>query len=173
MSDDKLETLPTKSSFRFLTEYFAQLLIATAGAVISGLVIGVALFAIADWIRGPNPSGYSLLAFAGEPYFFIPIALALALGFSQQKRFQTSAGYFLWIVPALILLSSFLSWQSYSSRGRWEDAWATFFSGHCSGSECFYEWTVTAPFYTSVVYTLGWIAARKSENRSAALHSRG
>jgi hypothetical protein len=171
MSDDLLKALSTKARFRFLTEYMAQMLFATACAIISGFVIAMILDVIAMKIRGLPERG-SFPDVFGEPYFIGPIALAFALGLWGRKRFRTTAGYFLWIVPALILLSSFLSWHSYSHLGRWQDAWANFFGRDCGGSECFYEWTVTAPFYTSVVYTLGWIVARKSENRSAAVHSR-
>jgi hypothetical protein len=170
MSDDPLKALSTKASFRFLTDYMAQTLIATAGAVISGFIIAGVAGLIELKIRGPEFFSSSLTNnFLGEPYFVIPITLALVLGFWGQKWFRTSAGYFLWMVTASILLSSVVSWRSYSSLGRWQDAWANFFGHDCSGSECFYEWTVTAPFYTSAAYTLAWIAGRKVEKRHATL----
>ena len=163
MNDDILNELSTKATFRFLTEYLAQTLIAGAGAIIGGLAIAaipaVGIPFLAGTLR--QQTGFPLLKVADEPYFLLPIALALVFGFWQQKRFESSAAYFLSVVPGLVLLSTFLAWQSYTARGRWENAWANLFTSDCSESGCLYQYVVTAPFYTTLAYTSGWIVAKR------------
>jgi hypothetical protein len=37
----------------------------------------------------------------------------------------------------------------------YDSTWDTYFGKGCGGSECLYELFLTAPFYTSVAYSIG------------------
>jgi hypothetical protein len=95
-----------------------------------------------------------------NPYFLGPIVAAFVLGLFSNRVWKTNAGFWVWLFPAVILVWNVFSWKSYTSRSNLADAGANYFASDCGGSECLYEVLVTAPFYTSVAYSAGWIAMR-------------
>ena len=66
----------------------------------------------------------------------------------------------MWLFPAVLLVWNVFSWKPYTSRSNLGDAWANYFGSDCDGSECLYEVFLTAPFFTSVAYSVGSIAMR-------------
>src|SRR5207244_2215740 len=77
--------------------------------------------------------------------------------FVVQLFLSTSAPW-VWLLPAMILAFNVATWKSHIARSNFSDAWANYFTSDCGASECLYEILITAPFYTSVAYTVGWIA---------------
>jgi hypothetical protein len=85
-----------------------------------------------------------------EPYFITPILSGFLLGKVGAHFFHSASAVLVWIVPAAILVVSMASAPGMN-------IWNNYFGSGCGGSECAYEWLFTAPFYTSVAYTVGWI----------------
>jgi hypothetical protein len=167
MSDEILRSLANRPRLRFLTEFTTQTLIATVGAIIGGLAIVIIPSVVIPFLAGTlkQQTDWPLLKIADAPYFILPILLAFVFGFWKRKRFRSSAAYFLWLIPDISLISTFLSLHTmptYSELGRWQNAWKSLFAKSCGETDCYYQYFVTAPFYTSVAYTLGWIAGWRS-----------
>ena len=95
-----------------------------------------------------------------NPYFLGPIVVAFVLGIFSNRVWKTNSAAWVWLLPTVILIWNLMAWKSYTSRSNWADAWANYFGSDCGDSECLYAVFVTAPFYTSVAYSLGWIAMR-------------
>ncbi len=95
-----------------------------------------------------------------NPYFLGPIVAAFVLGLFSNRVWKTNAGFWVWLFHAVILVWNVFSWKSYTSRSNLADAWANYFGSDCGDPECLYDVLVTAPFYTSVAYSVGWIAMR-------------
>lgn len=90
------------------------------------------------------------------PLFPGEIILGFCSGFVVDRFLGSSSAKWTWVVPALLLLSDFLSsihGSSMSSTSQY------FFAGKCS--DCVEVMFMVAPFYTSIAYSLGAWAALK------------
>ena len=148
-------------------EFVFQSIIATIGALVVGMICGAAPAIVAALVVKSSSAGsfedrlVSLRIFrvlVDSPYFLGPIIVAFILGAFASRAWETNAGLWVWLLPTGILVWNLLTWKSYTSRTNWVDAWANYFGSDCGDSECLYELLVTAPFYTSVAYSLGCIA---------------
>jgi hypothetical protein len=161
-----------------IPSFLIQLVISTIGAILIGvLVVLIVALLIAD-VRS-NPFQGSLMERAVDqpifrigadnPYFTGPVVVSFLFGAFSRRFFRTRSALWVWVLPTLVLLVDILTWQSHSSRSRWADVWANYFGSSCGDTECLGELLVTAPFYTSVAYTLGWIASGLSQQRKRTL----
>jgi hypothetical protein len=165
-------TAPT----RWVFELPAQLIIATTGAIFLGTIAGfipAILFAAVTKNNSGGNFGDHVVdqrAFAilsDNPYFLGAILVAFVLGYTSHRFFKSSAATCVWILPSIILIWNVFTWKSYAPRSDLADAWANYFGKDCGGSECIYELFVTAPFYTSVAYSLGWLVKHVFLKRAA------
>jgi hypothetical protein len=72
-----------------------------------------------------------------------------------------------------VLSWNLLTWEGPPGSTRtavyWVNVWSNYFGSDCDGSECMYEFFVgPIPFYTSVAYSLGPVAARLVRSRNHA-----
>jgi hypothetical protein len=143
--------------------------VATIGAIVVGAIGGLLPSMISALLtRNPGPGNFVdhlvdqrvFRVLVDNPYFLGPTITASVLGFFSHRVWKTNAGLWVWLFPAVILVSNLLSWKSYTSRSNLADAWANYFGSDCGDSECLNELLVTAPFYSSVAYSVGWIAMR-------------
>jgi hypothetical protein len=102
-----------------------------------------------------------------EPYFIAPIAAGFLLGLFGHRLFRSSLAVWVWVVPMVILIWSVATWRNEGFRPYWTDVWNNYFGSQCGSSECAYEWLVTAPFYTSVAYTLGWLGKNFARQKAS------
>jgi hypothetical protein len=137
-----------------IPSFILQLLISTLGAMLTGVAVVVFLALIVRIASG----GYSvdavqrhIFVLADEPYFIAPILAGFFLGRLGGRFFRSAATVLLWIVPAAVLLVSMASEPGM-------DVWHNYFGSRCGASECAGELFFTAPFYTSVAYTAGWVS---------------
>jgi hypothetical protein len=140
--------------------------IATVGALLLGTVVVFLLAAlVAVFTRTPSegllervtePPLFKLGA--DNPYFVGPILMAFVLGWTSRRYLDSRAAAWVWVLPALALVWNLMTWKSYSPLGHWADVEANFFTTNCGDSDCLYELFVTAPFYTSIAYSLGRLA---------------
>lgn len=155
-------------SFSIL-EFLIESVVATLGAFVLG-AIGALLSSIVVGLltRNSGPGDFMdhlvdqrvFRVLVDNPYFLCPIVAAFVLGLFSHRVWKTNASFWLWVVPAVFLVWNVFSWKSYTSRSNLADAWANYFGSDCGESECLYEVLVTAPFYTSVAYSVGSIAMR-------------
>jgi hypothetical protein len=89
----------------------------------------------------------------GEPMWVPEIVVGVLAGRLAYKRLPSALAFLVWIPPAGFLFWSAWSWQK--TMAPYDSTWDTYFGNNCSGSECLYELFLTAPFYTSVAYSLG------------------
>ncbi len=152
-----------------VSSFIVQLGIATVGAILAGIVLvqgsAVLLAAFTANDSGGNFGDHvvqqRIFLLLDEPYFIAPILAGLTLGLFGRRVFCSDVSKWVWVVPAALLLVGVATWRNGGFRPYWQDVWNNYFGSKCGSSECLYEWLLTAPFYTSVAYTLGWIV----ENR--------
>jgi hypothetical protein len=153
------------SILEFLTESVIAIVggfvLGAIGALLSSIVVGLLT-------RNSGPGNFVdhlvdqrvFRVLVDNPYFLCPIVAAFVLGLFSNRVWKTNAGFWVWLFPALFLVWNVFSWKSSTSRSNLADAWANYFGSDCDGSECIYEVLVTAPFYTTVAYSVGSIVMR-------------
>ena len=119
-------------------------------AFLGGLVVSFLVTGGASLIGRADPL---LEKASGEPLWIPEIAIGFAAGSYLYSRLPSKVAYFSWCIPGLLLLCSAWHWQS--TMAIYDSTWQTYFGKGCGGSECLYELALTAPFYTSVAYSVG------------------
>jgi hypothetical protein len=134
---------------KYSVPYIKEVILASYVPVIVGLVVGVSsaiVFQSFHW-----PSATRLM---GEPFFALPILVAIIVACLFCTRTHRRPNIWVWIPLAVILVWNLFTWNRYAGQiYYWKDVWNNFIGSECSGSECLYEWTVTAPFYCSLAYS--------------------
>lgn len=153
--------------------FIVQLVISTIGSILIGVIVVSIGVLIAGDLTGAISGGRifesRIFMLVNEPYFVAPIVVSFTFGFVGRHYFHPKSGAWVWVVPMAFLLFGVLSWKNGGYRPYWLDVWNNYFGSQCGGSECLYEWTLTAPFYTSVAYTIGWIIRGKLIQLGGAL----
>jgi len=163
-----------------VSSFIAQLVIATVGAMLVGMLAAViTALPIAFLRHAPNGSVVDRVLDqplfklgADNPYFAGPVLTGFIFGWTSHRFFVSRTAAWVWIVPALVLAWNLVTWKSYSPLPHWADVRANFFTSNCGDSDCLYELVVTGPFYTSVAYTVGWIARNLAQWWKAVAHRR-
>jgi hypothetical protein len=151
-----------------LPSFLIQQLVSTVGAMLVGLLaVIVPAVVIAATTRNTSGGNWAdhivdqgVLRAAEEPYFVFPILAAFVFGVLSHRYSLSLSALWVWVLPAAILLWNVFTWRNGGYRPYWPDVWNNYFGSDCGSSECAYEFFVTAPFYTSLAYTLGWTTKR-------------
>jgi hypothetical protein len=160
-------TRQSEISIKLIGNYVLQLLISTFGANVIGFIsVLIPALVIAAFTHSTHGNivdrmvtGAIFRFGADNPFFLGPIFAGLILGILP--RFLDRSAGLVWPIPALILIVTAFTWNStYTPRSHWADVWSNLFGSDCGSSECMYELLVTAPFYTSIAYSLGWYLSR-------------
>jgi hypothetical protein len=93
-----------------------------------------------------------------EPIWLPEVLMGILLGGIAYRRLPTKLAFYVGVPPAVLLFSSAWHWQQ--TMAIYDSTWDTYFGKGCAGSECLYELLLTAPFYTSLAYTVGALASR-------------
>jgi hypothetical protein len=101
------------------------------------------------------------------PSFFLPLSVGAVLGYVFTRRSEDNlSAFFVWVVPALVLLWNIMSWRHQAVESTWRDVWNNFFGSRCSSSECIYE-LMTAAFVSSAAYSISaFVSSRAGERTS-------
>lgn len=151
----KLPESEQQGLFSKICSFVTHLVIATIGAMFCGWILPLLIvLRMRGHLNGTVVEKVAAL-FDG-PYFVFPILCGFVLGWISHRFLKSNTAAWTWVPMALVLMWNLLTWQSYGP----DDAVANFFTSQCGGSECLYELSVTAPFYTSVAYSCGWILQR-------------
>lgn len=155
--------MPKSVSYKvLLASYFGQLAIATVGAIVLGyittsilvhLISAVASHKLGD-IAQTNAEHFVGL-FGDNPYWVGPVLTGFLLGVVSRRYFKGHEGFWVWVLPTLTLAAAMVMTRPYGPYSRWEYVWDNFFTSRCGDTECISEAVNTAPFYTSVAYSLG------------------
>src|SRR5260370_31702093 len=144
-----------KSSMRSVGLYLLHLLAATFGVL---LAPGVLLNLVLNPFE-PLTGHTRLLSVAKGPYYPLPIVLAALAGYFSYIRFTSNYRFWVWIIPALYLVTKIVLWKPSSVLG--DHDWGTALTHFFPGAHSYYrEQNVVLPFYTSLSYTLGALLVR-------------
>ena len=114
-----MEDVRKVAVLRWLALYALNLLAATFGVALTG---GILL----NVVLRPFLNHETIRRVSLNPYYPVPILLALMAGTLSYIRFRGSYRYWVWIVPALYLVNSMMTWSAANSTG-FSDAAAHFF----------------------------------------------
>src|ERR1700733_11574386 len=149
--------------------FIVQLVISTIGSILIGVIVVLICVLIAGVLMGTISGGRifesRIFMFVNEPYFLAPIVAGFTFGFIGRRYFQSKIGAWVWVLPAAFLLIGISTWKNGGFLPYWRDVWNNYFGSQCGAYECLYEWLLTAPFYTSVAYTIGWICKSLIQHR--------
>jgi len=138
-------------------------------ATLGGFLISLPIAGIG--LIGSEQSFFSRLTnrLSGEPVWAPEIVAGLLIGWVAYKHFPSRLAFLSFAVPALILVWSAASWQRTMSQ--YDSTWDTFFGTGCGGSECLYQFFITAPFYGAVAYSAGALIAHCRGYKGASVSS--
>jgi hypothetical protein len=134
--------------------FVLQQVVSTVGALLLGSVAALILATLIAFFTRTPVDLFKIGA--DNPYFACPILMAFILGWVA-RRSEIRGAAWMWVLPTFALVWNVVTWKSYSPLPRWEDVRENFFTSNCGDSACIYELLITAPFYTSVAYSLGWV----------------
>ena len=141
--------VPLRGAVRAIARYLAEVVIATAGAIMTGGLVAVAVD------RGLSQRAwYHILA---DPLWLGPVLAAGVFGYVTTSKFgYRKASIFVWVIGVLNFGLLLQDSSAYIRRNGWDHhVWARYFGRDCGDSECLYQLFATAPLYTSVAYSLG------------------
>ena len=100
-----------------------------------------------------------LFSVAKAPYYPLPIILAALAGYFSYIRFKSDYRFWVWIIPALYLVTKMALWKPSSVLGGY--SWGTTLAHFFAGTPRYHpEEDVVVSFYTSLSYTLGALLDR-------------
>jgi len=166
-----MTTTKTESGWRYwitdsvFFDYIAELGIATIGAGILAIFVEIAAGVVtASLTRNTTGGDFMDHVLAQpsrlliqQPYYVGIVLSGFVLGAFSYRFFRSRAAYWVWIIPAGILVWNIFTWEAAPSQPYWPEVWNNYFGSDCGGSECVYEVFVTVPFYSSLAYALGSI----------------
>jgi hypothetical protein len=149
---------------RSFAVFIAHSAMATMGSLIGGVALGFlcSLFA-ALWSSGAGnivdraADSWFFRHLVDNPYFLVPVFVSFCVGFFVFRFSRHSSGAWAWLLPFAILLLNIVPSLFRSST---HDVVQSYFGRGCGSDECLDQLFFTAPFYTSVAYSLGWLSRR-------------
>lgn len=96
------------------------------------------------------------IQFVQTPYYPVPILVGVAVGFFSYLRFRGSYRYWVWILPALLMLYSLANWRS-SNQAGWSEA-VIHFLGPLPYPQNRDQLETSLLLYMSLAYSLGAFA---------------
>jgi hypothetical protein len=149
---------------RSIAIFIAHSAIATVGCLVAGIALSFSFsLLIALWSSGAG----NIVDRAGDtwffshlvdnPYFLVPVVFSSCMGFFAFRFSKHSSAAWAWVVPCTILLLNIVvSMLNSPAKAVMQD----YFGRGCGNDECLVQLFFTAPFYTSVAYSLGWLSRR-------------
>src|SRR5258708_2028530 len=94
-----------------------------------------------------------------DPFFLGALFGGAIMGYLVNRNMRDLAALLVWLVPLAWLIygirDSAASYsEAWAQQSRSAYIWDTFFGTHCGGSECLNELLFTAPFLSSVSYSI-------------------
>jgi hypothetical protein len=159
-----------------LPAFFVHLTASTLGAAVVGFIAAFLLACLtAAFTKNTSGGNWAdhvsdqlVLKAADGPYFVFPVLSGFALGALSYRYSRSSSAAWVWVLPTIVLIWNVFTWKNGGSRPYWLDVWDNYFASGCGSSECLYELFVTMPFYTALVYAVGWMTRRILVPRLAA-----
>jgi hypothetical protein len=148
-------------------DFLVQLFSATVVSVVIGETVGFLLSLPIGFFSFQSGSIVDLAVdsrffhyFVDGPFFLTAILAALFLGaWSFHSAPRSPSASWTWVVPALFLLCHLQPW-SFRSQDL-SIAWNNLFGPNCGNTECLMELFVTAPFFTSIAYSVGRVVQKR------------
>jgi hypothetical protein len=150
-----------------LTNFVLQQIISTVGVVLLTTVVAlIPAILIAAFTKNTSGGNFGDHV-VGQPLFkvatndscpLVSVLTGFILGTLSRRFFRTWSAAWVWVLPLCVLLWGISTWQTGGYGSYWHDVWDNYFGSNCGSSECLYEFFVTVPFYTSLAYSLGWLA---------------
>jgi hypothetical protein len=102
-----------------------------------------------------------------NPFFLGALLGGAIMGYLVNRKVRDVAALLVWLVPLAWLIygirdSSASYSEAWTQQSRFAYIWDNFFGTHCSGSECLNELLFTAPFLSSVTYSITAYFASKN-----------
>jgi len=140
---------------RLVGLYLLHLLAATLGVLLAtGILLNVVLKPLEPFIGSTR-----LFSVAKGPYYPLLIVLAVLAGYFSDLRFKSNSRFWVWVIPALYLVTKIFLWKPSSVLG--DTNWGAVLAHFFAGAHSYYpEEDVVVPFYTSLSYTLGALLDR-------------
>ena len=135
--------------------YLLHVLAATFGVLLAtGILLNLVLTPLEPLIGHAR-----LFSVAKAPYYPLPIVLAGLTGYFSFVRFKSNYRFWVWIIPALYLVTKIALWRPSSvlEDSSWGATLAHFFAGTPRSHA---EEDVIVSFYTSLSYTFGALLDR-------------
>ena len=147
MSGTEVFVVSLRGAVRAAARYIAEGVVATAGAMVTGGLVAVAVE------RGPLRALSHVLA---EPLWLGPVLAAGVFGYIVALRFgYRRASIFVWVIGVLNFGLQLQDSSAHIRRYGWDQSlWDEYFGRDCGDSECLSQLFATAPLYTSVAYSL-------------------
>jgi hypothetical protein len=144
-----------KSSLRSVALYLLHLLVATVGVLLAtGILLNVVLAPLEPLIGHAR-----LFSVAKAPYYPLAVILAALAGYFSYIKFKSNYRFWVWIIPALYLVTNMALWKPSSVLGGY--SWGTTLTHFFAGTARYHpEEDIVVPFYTSLSYTLGALLDR-------------
>jgi hypothetical protein len=136
-------------------------LLAIYPAFLVGVLVSLPIVAILPVIGQQASVSGRLLE---EPFWVPEIVAGFCAGWFFYKRLPSKIALLAWIAPAVFL--SWSAWSWHKTASMYDPTWDTYFGSHCGGSECLYQLLLTAPFYTSVAYSLAAVIESMARPRA-------
>jgi hypothetical protein len=139
-------------------------------AMLAGVIFAF-LVTLVEILYSPARQGVTTIdKLIGVP-LWLPSSLAAACaGVFFYKRIRHKFAFWAWVPSFILLLWS--AWDWHGTLSKYDSTWDTHFGKDCGGSECLYQLFFTVPFYTSVAYSLGAVAAWLWDKEKTASPSR-
>lgn len=153
---------------KFFASFLAHSILATVGAMLGGILLSVLVsLPFAFFSSGMGNifdrigDTWFLRYGVDGPFPIVPVLVAACIGFASPRLSKTSAPAWVWIIPTVLLLVS-VAPRVFESPSQAKWVLDNYFGRGCGSSECLYELFITAPFYTSLAYTMGWLVRRQT-----------
>jgi hypothetical protein len=110
------------SRAKWLGLWLLTTFIATFGTAIN---IGIISYSLQPFISR-DARIHFVHGFVDTPYYPLPILIALLIGFFSYVRFRGTYRYWVWILPAVVVVRSLVDWKQ-SNQASWADSLMHFF----------------------------------------------
>jgi hypothetical protein len=154
---------------RTIFSFVLQEVVSTIGAVLTGVAVMLVVALISAVVTPNTSNGDFIDHVVDQPFFtwadrsnLVYVIAGFVLGGVSFRFFRTKSAAWVWVLPSVVLVWNIFTWKNGGYLPYWPDVWNNYFS---SGAGL-YQLLVTVPFYTSVAYSLGWLAVRLSRRRA-------
>lgn len=142
------------SFFRKMYRAVVHLCVGTYACMVSAAILVYTLFPLARTLY-PGLQFRTFNRVLSLPYFPLQILMGLVTGYLGQLKLRSNFARWIWIVPLIILVSRFFSFDVSVFEASMLARVDHFFGNGCRPPACFDQMRYTAPVYTALAYSLG------------------